>query len=226
MSWKPSATVLLALVAGAIAFGGIAIPLTNHPQFCASCHTIAPSYESWEKSSHKEVTCVACHVRPGVEGWIHDKAWAGTKDVAIYLFGTPTESHNLKATVDSNVCLSCHRNILRVSEIAPRDLPSPVKDLGLVMSHRKHMEAFEGGVRGARAAMLVWSMTSRSRAIPSSFHAGMCRPTANPGIQAIRKDQSFARERSMTVIGVTMGKPSIKARCSNASAKPAICLIR
>ena len=31
----------------------------------------------------------------GVEGWIHDKAWAGTKDLAIYLFGTPTDAHNL-----------------------------------------------------------------------------------------------------------------------------------
>ncbi len=146
MNWKPRATIVLALFAGALALGGFAVPLTNHPQFCASCHNIAPSYESWVKSSHKEVTCVACHVRPGVEGWIHDKAWAGTKDVAIYLFGTPTASHDLKAKVDSNVCLSCHQHILRTSEVAPRDLPPPVKDVGLVMSHRKHMEAF--GVRG------------------------------------------------------------------------------
>lgn len=146
MNWKPKATLVLALVAGAVALGGVAIPLTNHPKFCASCHTIAPSYESWVKSSHKEVTCVDCHVRPSVEGWLQDKAMNGTKDVAIYLFGTPTDPHNLKAKVDSEVCLGCHRNILRVSEVAPRDLPQPVKDVGLVMSHRKHMEAF--GARG------------------------------------------------------------------------------
>ena len=148
MSWKPRATIVLALVAGAIALGGVAVPLTNHPKFCASCHNIAPSYESWVQSSHKEVTCVACHVRPGVEGWIQDKAWAGTKDVTIYLFGTPTDSHNLKAKVDSEVCLSCHRHILRVSEVATRDLPAPVKDVGLVMSHRKHMEAFGARAKG------------------------------------------------------------------------------
>jgi cytochrome c nitrite reductase small subunit len=139
---RARATIVLALFAGALAFGGVAIPLTNHPKFCASCHNIAPSYESWATSSHKEVTCVACHVRPGVEGWLHDKAWAGTKDVAIYLFRTPTDAHNLKAHVDSNVCLSCHQHILRTSEVAPRDLPSPVKEVGLVMSHRKHIEAF------------------------------------------------------------------------------------
>jgi hypothetical protein len=94
------------------------------------------------KSSHREVTCVACHVRPGIEGWLHDKAWTGTKDVAIYLFATPTDPHNLQAKVDSAICLSCHRNILRMSEVAPRDLPPPVNDVGLVMSHRKHIDAF------------------------------------------------------------------------------------
>jgi hypothetical protein len=64
------------------------------------------------------------------------------KDLAIYLFGTPADSHNLQSSVDSSVCLRCHRTILRVSEVAPRDLPTPVKEVGLVMSHRKHMEAF------------------------------------------------------------------------------------
>lgn len=142
MSWKPKAALVLGLVAAAGALGGVAVPLTNHPRFCARCHTIAPSYESWVKSSHKEVTCVACHVRPGFEGWLQDKAINGTRDVAIYLFGNPPEPHNLKAAVDSGVCLSCHRNILRVSEVAPRDLPPPVKDVGLIMSHRKHMNAF------------------------------------------------------------------------------------
>lgn len=142
MNRTSRALSVLALIAGAVALGGFAVPLTNHPKFCASCHTIAPSYESWTRSSHKEVTCVACHVRPGLRGWLHDKAWAGTKDVAIYLFGTPTDPHELQAHVHSEVCLGCHRHILRVSEIAPRDLPPPVKEVGLVMSHRLHMEAF------------------------------------------------------------------------------------
>ncbi len=142
MGWTPKGGVVLAVAIGAAVLGGVALPLTDHPRFCASCHTIAPSYESWTKSSHKEVTCVACHVRPGLEGWLHDKALAGTKDVAIYLFGHPADPHNLQAAVSSEVCLSCHRHILRVSEVAPRDLPPPVKDVGLIMSHRKHMEAF------------------------------------------------------------------------------------
>ena len=142
MNWTSRTTIVLVVIVGAVALGGLGIPLTNHPKFCASCHTVAPSYESWVQSSHKAVTCVACHVRPGIEGWLHDKAWNGTKDTVIYLFGSPTDPNELMAKVDSDVCLGCHRNILRVSEIAPRDLPPPVKNVGLIMSHRKHMEAF------------------------------------------------------------------------------------
>jgi hypothetical protein len=148
MSWKSSSTIALGFVAGVLALGGVAIPLTDRPEFCAGCHIIAPSYASWAKSSHKDVPCVACHVRPGLEGWMHDKAWVGARDVVRSAFGTPADAHNLKATVDSGLCLSCHRNILRISEIAPRDLPPPVKAVGLVMSHRKHVEAFETGRQG------------------------------------------------------------------------------
>lgn len=139
-------TLVLAVMVGAVALAGIAIPLTDQPEFCAGCHTIAPSYQSWAKSSHKDISCVACHVRPGFQGWLTDKVLAGARDTAITFLGTPTEAHNLKATVDSGVCVSCHRHILRVSEIAPRDLPLPVNDVGLVVGHRQHMEAFT--VRG------------------------------------------------------------------------------
>lgn len=143
MTSKRKAFAILAIAASVVAIAGtVAIPLTNHPDFCASCHTIRPSVENWRVSSHKDVTCVDCHVRPGLEGFWYDKVRAGIKDVAITFFGTPTEPHNLQSTVDSNVCLGCHRAILRVSEVSTRDLPAPVKDVGLIMSHRKHLEAF------------------------------------------------------------------------------------
>lgn len=147
MSWKPSA-IILGLAAGAIVLGAAAVPFTDQPTFCASCHVIAPSYESWSVSSHHTVTCVACHVRPGIKGWMHDKVWVGARDTARYLFGNPTDAHNLRASVDSGLCVSCHRNILRVSEVAPRDLPPPVNEVGLIMSHGKHMEAFADRKQG------------------------------------------------------------------------------
>ncbi len=140
--------VVVAVVAGAATLGGIGIHLTNAPRFCATCHTVAPSYDTWAVSSHKEVSCVECHVRDSVTGWLHDKAYAGTRDVFKTLFGLATDPHNLNATVYSDMCLGCHREILRVSEVAPRDLPAPVRDVGLLMSHRKHMEAFAARGQG------------------------------------------------------------------------------
>lgn len=138
------AATMLVLALG----GAAAIPLTNHPTFCASCHTIQPAYESWLTSSHKDVTCVDCHVRPGLSGFLEDKVLAGLEDVAITFLGTPTEPHNLESHVHSSVCLGCHRAVLRVSEVASRDLPPPVKEVGLMMDHRKHMEAFEKRKKG------------------------------------------------------------------------------
>jgi len=132
-----------------VALGGaVAVPLTNQPKFCASCHTIRPAYDSWKLSSHKDVTCVDCHVRPGLSGFIEDKVLAGLEDVAITFLGTPTEPHNLESHVYSSVCLGCHRAILRVTEVSTRDLPPPVKEVGLIMDHREHMEAFEKRGKG------------------------------------------------------------------------------
>ncbi|TLY29119.1 MAG: cytochrome C, partial [Nitrospirae bacterium] len=143
-------TVLIVIVVAVLGVGAaaVAIPLTSAPKFCATCHTIKPSYDSWVQSSHKEVTCVACHVRPTLEGFIQDKVIKGTHDVWVTFFGTPKNPEDLKATVYSEVCLSCHRNMLRISEIAERDLPGPLKKAGLIMAHRKHMEAFQKRGKG------------------------------------------------------------------------------
>ncbi len=149
MRWSRGTVPILPVVVGVLlAAGAAAVPFTDRPQFCASCHTIRPSVDSWEASSHKDVTCVECHVRPGLAGFIEDKVLKGMRDVAVTWFGTPTDPHDLRARVDSDVCAGCHRAILRVSEVSTRDLPAPVNDVGLVMSHRKHMEAFAQRGRG------------------------------------------------------------------------------
>src|SRR5438309_4021332 len=103
-------TVLIVIVVAVLGVGAaaVAIPVTSAPAFCATCHTIKPSYDSWMKSTHKEVTCVACHVRPTFEGFIEDKVVKGTHDLMVTLFGTPKKPEDLKAIVHSDVCLSCH----------------------------------------------------------------------------------------------------------------------
>jgi len=146
------AVIVITLAVLGVVAAAVAIPLTNDPKFCASCHTIKPSYDSWVASSHKEVTCVACHVRPTFEGFVQDKVLKGTHDVWVTLFGHPKPPEDLKATVHSEVCLACHANMLRISELATRDLPEPLKKAGLIMEHRKHMEAFKKRDKGEGCA--------------------------------------------------------------------------
>ena len=43
-------------------------------QFCGqSCHVMKPEYVGHQASPHARVTCVECHVGPGVTGWIESK---------------------------------------------------------------------------------------------------------------------------------------------------------
>ena len=142
------AVILITLAVLGVVAAAVAIPLTNDPRFCASCHIIKPSYDTWVISTHKEVTCVACHVRPTFEGFMEDKVIKGMHDVWVTFVGTPKKPEDLKATVHSELCLSCHRNMLRISELATRDLSGPLKKAGLIMEHRKHMEAFNKRGKG------------------------------------------------------------------------------
>ena len=46
---------------------------TSRPEFCNSCHIMEPYYKSWQKSSHKDVTCIECHFPPGLGGKVRGK---------------------------------------------------------------------------------------------------------------------------------------------------------
>lgn len=61
-------TWIMGAVVGLLAFA-VAVPVyfTATPKQCASCHEMEAYYESWQSSSHEEVTptCLDCHVEPG-----------------------------------------------------------------------------------------------------------------------------------------------------------------
>jgi nitrate/TMAO reductase-like tetraheme cytochrome c subunit len=47
---------------------------TSTPNFCSSCHYVAPYVTSWSGSPHKEVNCMGCHEPSGSLGKLHSKA--------------------------------------------------------------------------------------------------------------------------------------------------------
>jgi len=128
--------LLLFLLSG----GGLVY--TNRSAFCSSCHTMKGSYATWKMSSHKEVRCVDCHIEPGIAGFMEAKLIRGGNDLIVQILNPPDPA-TIKSQVSSMVCIRCHMEIMRISEIAKRDLPERINKVGLVMEHKRHIEAFK-----------------------------------------------------------------------------------
>jgi nitrate/TMAO reductase-like tetraheme cytochrome c subunit len=107
--------VLLVLFAGfgvVVTVGGVAVVgYTETSSFCGRCHTMAPELKAYAMSPHHQVACGACHVAPGLLGFVKAKM-NGTKqlmDIATGNFPTPIpppDHADMPPVSDS--CLSCH----------------------------------------------------------------------------------------------------------------------
>lgn len=124
-----------------LAVGG-GLVYTNRSDFCSSCHTMKTSYDTWRISSHKDVGCVDCHIEPGIGNFIEAKLIRGGNDLISQIF-YPPDPTKIKSDVSSRICIKCHREIMRISEIPKRDLPDRLNKVGLIMEHKKHLEALK-----------------------------------------------------------------------------------
>lgn len=103
---------------GAFTFGygdGTAY-LTNNPASCANCHVMRDPFDSWVKSSHKDVaTCNDCHLPHDFagkwftkvdNGFFHSLAFT-TDD-----FHEPIQIKPRNRRVIQNSCLHCHADFV------------------------------------------------------------------------------------------------------------------
>jgi len=95
----------LLVIAGAATTG--AIVASSSPTFCASCHEMKPEFATWQVSSHKEVTCIQCHVGPGIMNLLKDKV-EGIEKVAWHLSGSYTRPIEMAKPMENGQCLTCH----------------------------------------------------------------------------------------------------------------------
>ena len=67
------------------------VEVSSQPGFCKSCHVMEPYYQSWTTSSHREVTCIECHIPPGVRSEVRQKIQAANMVVSYFTgsYGTP-----------------------------------------------------------------------------------------------------------------------------------------
>lgn len=83
---------------------------TSKNNFCGLCHYEKKYVNSWNKSIHKDVNCVSCHVEPGVVGFFVEKTLL-LKRIAVGLDLIKRKSV-VTTTTPSNACLRCHQNIM------------------------------------------------------------------------------------------------------------------
>jgi nitrate/TMAO reductase-like tetraheme cytochrome c subunit len=134
LNWP--ARILLVMVAITVASTG-AIVITGQPGFCNSCHIMNPYYGSWEKSSHSEVNCLDCHLKPGFAGYVKGKinGMAQAVDCIVGRVGTKPN-----ATVKDISCLrsECHNS----QELISKDIDYN----GIKFTHKNHVAKVVDGI--------------------------------------------------------------------------------
>ena len=86
------------------------VETTSQPQFCSSCHLMEPYIEAWKASSHDEISCMACHAKEGINGFIETK-FTALSMLVNYATGLYKRSKPWAEIEDSN-CLQCHETRL------------------------------------------------------------------------------------------------------------------
>ncbi len=121
---------------GLIVLTVVALKATASPKFCGSCHNMQTYIESWEQSSHREVSCLACHFEPGVLGELKGKWKAQTHIVQVITGKIPSRPHT---QISDASCLrqGCH---------STADLGvEPVTFKGVTFSHATHLGELRRG---------------------------------------------------------------------------------
>lgn len=121
------AAVLSAVVFVLFLAGWHYVPVmgSQEAKYCASCHSMAPEYMTWQESNHAQFQCKECHRQSGVANFFKYQAMI-YKDLLFYKAGGDPIKKATKSIPDS-VCLKCH---------SPNRLYSPSSDT--LVPHTRH----------------------------------------------------------------------------------------
>jgi nitrate/TMAO reductase-like tetraheme cytochrome c subunit len=126
--WK---LLIVCLLGCMVIFGGGygILSFTNSPAFCSSCHEMAPEYATYTDSSHKQISCVQCHIKPGFTNMITHKI-KSVKEIYYHVTGVPNPIVQTEEEAITNQnCLQCH---------SKNRLVTASKDLKV--NHKGHIE--------------------------------------------------------------------------------------
>jgi cytochrome c-type protein NapC/trimethylamine-N-oxide reductase cytochrome c-type subunit TorC len=126
---KPLLYVTVGILLGFPLFALSYYPMvwTSTPEFCASCHEIAPAYESWKTSSHASnargvvADCMDCHIAAPENSFafFYSKTFHGLKDLVLHYLGSTYDRERAReivyATIENEQCTGCHQNLLYIA---------------------------------------------------------------------------------------------------------------
>ncbi len=128
--WAKRVVVFVAVfIPASVAFTYLAFEVSSQPQFCGSCHIMAPYYTSWRTSTHNHIACVECHIPPGITSEFRKK-YEALSMIARYFTGT--YSTNPWTEVDDQSCLRSGCHVKRV--LLGRELYQ-----GILFDHQPHL---------------------------------------------------------------------------------------
>ena len=171
------------VVAGFIAVVAVVVVIpvwaTDTPTYCASCKATKAAGASWRTSTHAKVSCVACHVPPGVGNAVKWRTREWLNIWADYL-NVPQVASRGERPGNAN-CLACH---------TLNGIPSQFQDIR--MPHEVHVDLRnltcadchnqvahpKPGSSGTGVSMAVCSMCHNENGAPSD--CSVCHITPPP----------------------------------------------
>ncbi|MFZ3372725.1 MAG: NapC/NirT family cytochrome c [Desulfitobacteriaceae bacterium] len=84
----------------------LTLKFTSQPNFCATCHEIAPLVTSWNEGQHKDVSCLECHTDPGTLGYVKRKL--GSYSEIFMHFTRKFPDEKIVAKINITSCIDCH----------------------------------------------------------------------------------------------------------------------
>ncbi len=100
--WLVVGVVAVALLIGAMVY-------TERPAFCQVCHEMQPYYDAWTAGAHPDVSCVDCHVAPGLTAHFLHK-FVALKEVWDHVTTKPAFP-SLSVVVPDARCTVCHNTV-------------------------------------------------------------------------------------------------------------------
>lgn len=129
-------TLFSLFVIGIAGYG--TVEFTSSSGFCGSCHEMNPEYNTWKASSHSNVACKECHIKPDVVSYAKAKA-----NGLVELYSKATDSYTAPLSMPEDIpnsqCELCH-NMKNRQTSADSDIIIPhdkhlAKDINCVTCH-------------------------------------------------------------------------------------------